>query len=237
MNGSCEESIEGEEGVCVQETDGDVVEGWGPWSACVPTAQCATTGTKSKVRFICSNGSETEETKIEECTPIDDPDCISVEEPDAQTSPDAEGSGDVEGSEGSGDVEGAEGSGVEEPDAQTSPDAEGSGDVEGSEGSGDVEGSEGSGNVEGSEDSTGPGTSEDPKGAGSSALTPGLNDRAAANPDEVSFATGNPDVDLLSDRNESSGCSGSPSSAHMPWLFIFLVLLMTGRRRRHRHQK
>jgi MYXO-CTERM domain-containing protein len=89
---SCAQSTVDEEVLCEQDTDGDVVEAWGPWSVCEPTAKCAGTGTRSKVRIICSNGSEMEDTKVEDCTPIDDLDCNSGEEPDTIENPGSDAS-------------------------------------------------------------------------------------------------------------------------------------------------
>jgi len=118
---SCVDSVAGQYEDCTQDTDGNVVEEWGPWSVCEPTAECATTGSQTKVRIVCSNGAEMEATQVQECTPSADPDCNLPELPDADAPPDSDDFEDAAGPGGSDDADARDGS-IDE--AVSSPDSD-----------------------------------------------------------------------------------------------------------------
>ncbi len=137
---TCAETTSDESDSCSRDTDGTVVDGWGPWSDCAPTAQCATTGTRSRTRVICSDGSEAEDTQTQSCTPADDPDCAPGPDaaPDAGAAPGPEPTPD-------GVVSDSSDGGASVPDATDGSDSAADTAQPGDSGSGPVDGGSGAG--------------------------------------------------------------------------------------------
>jgi hypothetical protein len=68
-NGTCSSDENTESQECTRDTDGEVTQGWGAWSACGGfDSTCDTGGTRSRTRTVCEGGAETVKTQSEACT-------------------------------------------------------------------------------------------------------------------------------------------------------------------------